>query len=188
MLTPAQRVAVNEFFRDSMLERLDAERGFLRSAADYAAHRWIARFNSLGLIMSQIEMIWNSWWSLDTPGRAVAALEYCLWLIYLEGENPLCDAWINERGRLGAFLWSNNSMIHGCGWLKESVEFLQEALTAEFVIDAIRRAIDRLKGEPEHSLAQQLLSDLPDRRELIDARTHELPLLLGSESHGGWSV
>lgn len=173
MLTPAQRAAVNEFFRDSLLERLNAERGFLRSAADYAAHGWIARFNSLGLVMPQIEMIWKSWWSLDTPGRAIAALEYCSWLMYLEGDNPLFDASINERGNLGAFLWENDSHIYDCGWLRENVQFLKETLTAEFVMDAVRRAVDRLEGEPEHSLAQRLLRDLPDRRKLLESRTHE---------------
>ncbi len=83
MLTPAQRVAVNEFFRDSLLERLNAQRGFLRSAADYAVYGWTARFNSLGLIMPQIEMIWNAWWSLDTPGalslRWSIARGSCTW-------------------------------------------------------------------------------------------------------------
>ncbi len=188
MLTPKQRTAVYEFFRDSFLERLDAERGFLRSATEYPACGWVARFNSLGLIMPQIDMIWNSWWSLDTPGRAGAALQYCSWLMYFEGENPLFNAFVNERGSLGAFLWWNDSRIHYAGWMKENVEFLKETLTVEFVTDGIRRATDRLEGEAEHSLAQQLVHDLPDRRELIEARTHELPTLLGAESHEGWSV
>src|SRR5688572_22236798 len=69
MLTPRQRESVFEFFRDGFLERLDAERGFAMPADRTTAFAWLQRFNSLALITPRIDLVWNPWWSIETPGR-----------------------------------------------------------------------------------------------------------------------
>lgn len=188
MLTANQCLAVYEFFRDSLLERIDVERGFIRSPEDYPAYGWIARFNSLAMVMPRIDLIWNAWWRLDTPGRAVTALQYCSWLMYLEGENPLFDAFVNERGADGVFLRTNDSRIWHSGWRSENVAFLQKTLSWQFVSSSIAAATNRLRGEPEQPLAEQVLRDLRDRRELIEARAQELPGLLQTANGKGWSI
>ncbi len=86
MLTPERREAVDEFFRDSFLERLDAERGFVFSRNDRNPFAWIRRFNTLGVLMPRIDLVWEAWWALETPGRAVAALEYVSGLMEYQGD------------------------------------------------------------------------------------------------------
>jgi hypothetical protein len=189
MVTPERRDAIYEFFRDGFLERLDAERGFAYSGSRTPAYGWMGRFNSVGLIMPRIDLLWEPWWSLDTPGRAVAALQYCSWLMYFEGENPLFGRWTKERGGGGPYLWENDSHISDVGWKQENIDFLADTLSVEFVEDRVVNSVARLMGEPEWEKARRLESDLPESRELVAIRVAELPLLLGKHTGPeGWSV
>lgn len=121
MVTSEQRQAIYEFFWDSFLERLDAERGFVYSGSKTPAYGWIFRFNSIGIIMPLTELLWTSWWSLDTPGRAVAALQYCSGLMYRDENNPLFGTWTRDHGGGGPYLWENDSNIHDAGWMKDNL-------------------------------------------------------------------
>ena len=189
MVTPDRRDAIYEFFRDGFLERLDAERGFAYSGMGTPAYGWMGRFNSVGLVMPRIDMLWEPWWSLDTPGRAVAALQYCSGLMYFEGENPLFGRWTQERGGGGPYLWETDSLIYDVGWMPENVEFLTRTLTAGFVEDHVGKAVTRLESEPEREKARQLVGDFPERREIVSLRVAELPLLLAKHTGpDGWSV
>jgi hypothetical protein len=189
MMGPDRRQAVHEFFRDSFSDRLDGERGFVYSASETPAYGWIGRFNSLGLIMPRIDLLWDAWWSLNTPGRAVAALQYCSDLMYFEDENPLFPAWRKEHGGGGPCIWTNDSRIYDTGWIDCNLDFLRTSLSVAFVNDGVARAAVRLAGEPEWEMARRLEADLPDRQELLELRVAELPTLLGKDpSVNGWSV
>ncbi|MDG3007176.1 hypothetical protein [Paludisphaera mucosa] len=184
-----RREAVYAFFRDAFLERLDAERGFVAAGMRTPAYGWMGRFNSVGLIMPRIDLLWEPWWSLETPGRAVAALQYCSGLMYFEGENPLFSRWTPERGEGGPYLTESDSLIHDVGWKPENVEFLSRTLTVEFVEVRVAQAVARLEGEPDGEKARRLLDDLPASRDLIASRAAELPLLLAKPARlAGWSV
>lgn len=50
---------------------------------------WLDTFNVLGGIAPFIRSLWNQWWLLDTPGKAVCALQYAAHLIYPVEVNPL---------------------------------------------------------------------------------------------------
>jgi hypothetical protein len=184
MLTPAQRQQVYEFMRDSFLDRLEQERGFVPQAA----YRWMARFNSVGLIMPHISMLWDSWWSLQSCGQAVAAFEYCSGLMYFDGENPLFEIWTPSLGGGGPYLWNTDSMLYDCGWLPENVEFLKSVLTLEFINTKVEVALERLRGQPEFERAAPMREQLSDRQELIASRIAELPQHLASADSDDWLV
>jgi hypothetical protein len=189
MVSPQQRAAIYEFFRDSFLERLDAERGFVYSGSQTPAYGWMHRFNSVGLVMPRIDILWGPWWSLDTPGRAVAALQYCSGLMYPEGANPLFAAWTADHGGGGPYLWGNDSLALDAGWMQENIDFLTATLTPAYVEDKVASAVARLKGEPEWQKARQLEIDLPTTRDRLARRVTELPILLGRpQSTNGWDV
>lgn len=189
MVTAERRDLIYEFFRDSFLERLDAERGFVYSGTETPAYGWMGRFNSLGLVMPRIDMLWEPWWSVETPGRAVAALQYCSGLMYLEGENPLFGPWTHDRGGGGPYLWEADSLIYDVGWKPENIDFLSKILTVDFVEHLIGKVVTRLEAEPEWEKARRVAGDFPERRELVAFRVAELPLLLAMPTRpDAWTV
>lgn len=188
MLSSEQRTKIFEFFQDSFVTRLDQERGFVYQGSRTPAYRWMGRFNSLGCVMPRIDLLWEAWWSLCTPGRAVAAIQYISGLMYFEGQNPLFGKWSPEFGGGGPYLWVNDTMIPEMNWLSENVAFLRETLNTEFVVDNLREAVSILSGEPEFARAKQLEIDLAEHMEIIQNRVEELPALLLAPRVDGWTI
>ena len=184
MLTAQQLDEVCEFFRDSFLERLDVERELSPVPSKFPSTAWIDRFNSLGLVIPWIEVIWNSWWSLDTPGRAMAAIQYCSGLMYFDEDNPLFKTW---DGFVPS-LWKNDSWIFGTGWSDNNCTFLKRTLTVEFVNRQLPKAVDRLSEGSDFQQAQQIQNDLPECQELLEVRVNELPRLLSNTDAEDWTV
>jgi len=182
MVTPARRDAIFEFFRDSFLERLDAERGFTCSTLRDLESGWLARFNTMGCLMPRIELFWESWWSLASPGRAVAALKYCSGLMYLGWENPLYRPFSRFVGSMCPYLNHGDSGITRQGWMRGNLDYLSATLTTDFVADRVIQAVARLEGEPEWEQARQLKWDLPRCRDLVSFRVAELPVLLAGDT------
>jgi len=187
MLTPEQRLRVSEFLKDSFLCRLDATQE-VEPRWHHPDYGWLHRFNSLGLVLPGIAPIWKAWWTMETVGRALAALRYCSGFIYYDGENPLFDTSGARRG--GADLWENDSMAYGAGWLEPNLEFLRRTLTADYVLAKIDAAAERLAGHPAESLAWRMSGDAVLKKDLVESRTSELPTLLGKIAgrQTGWSI
>ncbi len=188
MLTTEQRNQVAQVFRESMLYRLDQERGFEYDRMKVTACGWMGRLNSLGLFSESLPSIWQAWWEVETPGRAVCLLQYCSGLMYFDGENPIFEKWTCERGGGGPHLWENDAEVYDRGWSLENVRFLREFVTTERVIRAIQNAALCLERDPESEQAARIAADIDDRIELIDSRVSELPDLLFSSQSVGWSV
>jgi hypothetical protein len=191
MLTPRQRGEVFEFFRDSLLMRLDAERGLQYAGSAKSASGWMGRLNSLALVMPRIESIWTPWWNLDSPGRAVCALQYASGLIYFVGENPLFDPWRPARSGGGPYLWENDGHLHDVPWLPENLAFFRETVTPDYILEKTEEAAERLATEAEGATARRVADDARRNRALVQSRVTELPTLLeGERPNGldGWSV
>jgi hypothetical protein len=162
MLTPEQRTAVVEFFRDSFLARLDVETHiFPQEHDEESAFTWLRRLNSLGIILPNIDLIWNAWWSLDTTGRAIAAIQYLSGLMYYR-----------------PWLWENDAYLCSLGWTAENVAFLETTLTVEFVHQEFAHAVARLRDEPQYDEAKRVQLDLADWQERIEDRVGGLPAAL----------
>jgi len=181
MLTLHQRDQVFEFFRDSFLERLDTERSFVRAGSQTPAYGWIYRFNSLGLVMRSIDLLWEPWWSVETPGRAVCVLQYCSGLIYCEGENPVFDPWTHDKGGGGPYLAANDCYVPDHGWKQPNIEFLQHTLSVDYVLKKVEQAADRLANEPERDVARQIAADAATNHETVELLIEELPQFLMGE-------
>jgi hypothetical protein len=189
MMTQDRREAVFDFFRDSFLERLDAERAFAGSESGFPKFDWMSRFNSISVVAEVTALIWIPWWSLDTPGRAVAALEYCSALMYPSNENPFFPASKDENVTNDSWLLTHEFWADLDGWKEENIKFLGEVLTLDFVKDRIAKCAVRLTGEPESELAQRMEADLPAAETLLALRIEQLPRLLRVEGFDtGWVV
>jgi hypothetical protein len=171
-----------------MLCRLDHERNSENSGMGSPAYGWMYRLNSLGLLMEHLPGLWKTWWDLETPGRAVSALQYCSGLMYLEGENPLFEMWTPERGGGGPYLWDNDSLVYDRGWTDSNVGFISEYLTSTRVADVVRQAAKRLAKEAEGETAAQIAAQIDETMELIELRVKELPMLLSCNESTGWTV
>lgn len=182
MVSSGRREVIFEFFRDSFLERLDAERGFVCSSPRNLESGWLARINTMGCLMPRIDLLWESWWSLATPGQAVAALKYCSGLMYLGWENPLYGQFSRLVGAVCPYLYHGDSGIIRLGWMRENLDYLSATLTIDFVEGHVIKALARLEGEPEWEQARQMERDLPRCRDLVSFRVAELPVLLAGET------
>jgi hypothetical protein len=191
MLDAAQREQVFEFFRDSLLVRLDAEREFRYSGSRTPAYGWMHRLNSLALVMPRIEMVWTPWWNLETHSRAICALQYASGFIYFTGENPLFAMWTPEQGGGGPYLWESDSHLIDGPWLPENIEFFRSTVTPDYVIAKVQEAARRLAGTPQAETAERIAADAAENRSLVESRVAELPVLLAGERPSGldgWSV
>src|SRR5216684_7716999 len=45
--------------------------------------------STVGVLLPDVDRLWGAWWSLNTFGRAIAAVQYISCLIYPENENPV---------------------------------------------------------------------------------------------------
>lgn len=170
MITPDQLTEITFFFRDSFLERLDHEREIPQTYNGFATFSWLERFNSLGAIIPDIEPLWNAWWSIDTPGRAIAAIQYCSSLMYFERENPFFAEW----NGLGPCLLSDDTLHNTEGWLDNNIALLSRTLTVDFVNQKVENALAQLSENAILPKAQQLKNDLPQCQELIALQIDEL--------------
>lgn len=188
MLSDKQRVLVEQVFRDSMLFRIDHERGFVYDGMNTPAYGWMRRLNSLALFSDALPEIWNSWWTVKTPGRAVCLLEYCSGFMYMHGDNPIFGEWNPEAGGGGPYLGSHDSLICDRGWAGRNLDFIRSFLTIERVNDGILKAVEKLRGEPESKLADQIANGITERQELIKSRVEWLPELLANKDFEDWPI
>lgn len=171
MVSQKQRKAVYEFFQDSFLDRMEAERGFIYNGSSTPAYEWIYRLNALGYMGPIIEPLWKDWWKFDHPGKAVSAMMYATGLIYLKGENPIFREWTPQEGGGGPYL-SETEQI----WLPENLEFLKNTLSVPYLQQKMREAAGVLKNELEGGIAAQISQDAAnsDRADLIALHIQEL--------------
>ena len=83
-LSPVQAKAVSGFMRLSILEEIDDQRGLAYANSGTRPYRWIAALTTHGVLLPDIEPLWNEWWSVKTVGRAIAAVQYVSCLMYAE--------------------------------------------------------------------------------------------------------
>jgi len=178
-LTPQQGAAVSDFMRQTILEEIDDQRGLSYKGAKARPYRWIRALTTYGVLRPDIDVLWNAWWSLDTVGRSIAAIQYITCLMYSEYENPVFAPWTSDEGGGPPCLWDFEGHLYVNRWLQSNVAFLTSILTVSGVSDTLVRAVDRLVGQPEHCAAVGIRNDLPLCLDTLKSRCVELPQLLG---------
>ena len=123
----------------------------------------------VGVFAPVIHQIWTTWWSLNSPGKAVSAIIYASSLVYLEGENQIFDP-IFRRSAYG----EPYTLCEGTGgyWLIENSQFLEKTLNVEYIQTKLIEAAERLSTEPEGDIAFQVAEDALklERDEIIALR------------------
>lgn len=174
MLSPQEQRSLVEFFRDGFLDRIEVERGFVYEPGGKTANAWIYRFNTLGIVAPVIREIWEAWWMLDHPGKAVCAVMYASGLVYLRGENPIYGVWTEEEGGGGPHLTEIDSSIFDRAWRNDNHNFLRETLTVDYVLQKLDQAAQFLSDCPEGEMARKIASDAKQRTDVIEIRIGDL--------------
>jgi hypothetical protein len=97
-LTAKQTAAVSQFMREAILDEIDDQRGLAYQGANARPYRWIAALNNHGVLLPDLHELWEIWWTTETVGRAVAAVQYISSLMYQETDNAVFATWAPEKG------------------------------------------------------------------------------------------
>jgi hypothetical protein len=191
-LTDKQAQAVSEFMRQAILEEIDAQRGLKFQGSRARPNRWFHALTTYAVIRPDVGRLWNPWWTLETLGRAIAAVQYVSCLMYGKYENPVFAPWTPDRGGGPPCLWEFEGHLYSHRWLQPNVDFLRQTLTVQRVREVIVSAADRLVGEPEYEIAASVRDDFPLCEATLASRCSELPHLLETVQHSttelSWSA
>ena len=192
LLTPEQSAAVARFMRESILAEIDDQRGLAYVGSGSRPYRWIRALTSYGVLVPDVQSLWQPWWSLGTIGRAVAAVQYVSALIYRDDENPIFTPWTRDQGGGPPVLWEFEGLLYSHRWLSPNIAFLRQTLSPPSAIDVLTRAVEQLRDQPEHEPALQILADVPNPTAILASRCEQLPNLLATVQEPGnllhWSL
>jgi hypothetical protein len=177
-LDPKQSAAVSDFMRESILEEIDDQRGLAYRSSGARPYRWITALTTYGVLLPDIERLWNSWWSIETLGRAVAMVQYVSCLMYPANENPVFAPWTPDHGGGPICLWGLEGHLYSHRWQPSNVSFLKKTLVPDRVTKLLIKAAERLKNEPEYPTILGIQEDIPLCHETLKSRCAELPRIL----------
>ena len=177
-LTSSQTSAVSEFMRASILEEIDEQRGLAYQGMKVRPYRWINALTTYGVLLPDMDRLWNALWNVSTVGRAIAVVQYISCLMYPDDGNPIFAPWTRDGGGGPPCLWEYEGHLYENSWLEPNVSFLKQSLNLGDASNALHQAVQRLVSQPEHSVAQKVQMDIPLCNETLSARCSELPRLL----------
>jgi hypothetical protein len=178
--TSRQTTVVSEFIQKTILDEIDGRRGLSFQGSRSRPYNWFRALTSYGVIFPDIARVWNSWWSVGTTGRAVAAVQYVSCLMYSKYENPVFSPWTPNGGGGPPCLWEYAGHLYKHRWLQSNVEFLAIVLNPTVIVDLLGRAVAKLAGQPGYDKAAEVRSDLPIVESTLNCRCQKLPVLLGT--------
>jgi hypothetical protein len=164
--------------RDEILKCVDHGETLFSSGTNAWAYRWFHNIGSFAVTFPNVSELWTTWWAMETVGSAIGVLQYASCLMYDETSNPVFAPWTPLGGGGPPELWEKEGLMFEVAWLPENVSFLRDALSAEYVVDRMRKAASLLPDGENHRISQQMLSDVLLQRALLEARIAELPVLL----------
>jgi hypothetical protein len=140
VLTVTEAAAVSSFMRAGILEEIDEQQGLSFIGTDSRPYRWVRTLTTHGVLLPDIDRLWTAWWSLDTPGRATATIQYISCLVYGDEENPVFAPWTQLGGGGPPCLWEFEGHLYVHRWLAPNVAFLRSTLSAARVTEVLRQA------------------------------------------------
>jgi len=173
MLSPQERLEVFAVFHDGLIleiDRLETPREFGRET--FGDLNWLFRFNSLAMVLPQIEPIWNSWWRTNTLGRALAVVQFCSLLTLQPREFDY------QGPPIPPDVWEDDTNIYEHRWLPANVGFLKRTLTAEYAFKAINEAQKKFPEEETFDNVVEACHQLLNAPAIMEMRIEQLPEIL----------
>jgi hypothetical protein len=185
-LSTDERATIFEFMRESILDEIDSQDRLHFRGSRAQPYRWISALTTHGVIAPDVQRIWNDWWTIDTQGKAIAAVQYISCLMYAKDENPVFAPYSRDKGGGPPCLWDFDGYLFESRWQEPNIEFLKNRLgAANNVIDVLTKAVDRLNAHSECPIAEKVLSDVPQCVERLAERCQALPEILATVAQLG---
>jgi hypothetical protein len=179
LLTNFEKTKLYNYFCDGLIDRIEAQTSFkhdpsMGKGAWRGQNSWIYRFNTLGIVAPVTQQIWENWWKLDHPGKAFCAVMYFSGLMYLNGENPIYDAWTRDKGGGGPYLTEIDASIFDWAWREDNHRYLRNTLSVEYVLQKLEQAADMFHNPEDLKIVTQIISDAKARTDIIEIRIGDL--------------
>jgi hypothetical protein len=187
ILNPREATTVGDFMRDAILAQIDAQQGLSFKGSKGTGYAWFHALSTYGLLRSDVEQLWSSWWAVETPGRALAAAQYASCLIYDETANPVFDAWTREHGGGPPCLWHYRGHVLEERWRDPNLEFLERTLTPAGVRDVLDRSVARLANHPLRDKVASIRFHLDARTETLARRCADVRRFLATPNEAEYS-
>lgn len=201
-LSEAQQQAFQRYVIDGILETIDRSPGL--QAIDLSPRlpsldseipqgyccRWIRELNSFATICPGWSMLWIKWWSLETKGRAVAALQYISCLMYEERANPIFAPSTPTSGGGPPRLWDDSMDVDNRAWHPANLRFLKSVLAPGELAAAIDRSHLKLTDPADLAIAVRMKTDFSTQRTLLELRIEQLLAILSAPGYGRseWTI
>jgi hypothetical protein len=187
VLNQREADAVGDYMRGAILGQIDAQQALAFKGSKATAYAWFHALSTYGLLRSDVEPLWSTWWAVETPGRAIAAAQYASCLIYAETANPVFDAWKREHGGGPPCLWHYRGHILEERWRDANLEMLDRTLTPDGVRGVLDRAVARLTGHPLREKVASIRFHLDARTETLANRCADVRRFLATANEAEYS-
>jgi hypothetical protein len=177
-LNENQAAVVSAYMHETILEEIDDQRGLAYQGSNAKPYRWIGALTTYGVLRPDMASLWTAWWSIESVGLAVAAIQYISSLMYPENENPVFAPWTPDKGGGPPCLWEFEGHLYDHCWQAPNIKFLQGVLKVDNVSNVLCRCVERLADQPEQAVATQIQADFPVLNDIVQARCIELRQLL----------
>lgn len=181
-MEPKQAAVVSQYMQRTILGEIDDQRGLAYQGSNAKPYRWIRALTTYGVLRPDMHSLWRAWWSFETVGRAVAAVQYISCLMYPENENPVFAPWTPDGGGGPPCLWDFEGHLYEHCWQSPNIQFLKETLNVQNVSHVLNRCAERLADGPESAVVAQMRADFPLTLDALGARCVELPQRLETTS------
>jgi hypothetical protein len=174
-----ERQAFTAYLRNTILDRMDIEDSLhFAGNKGTTSYRWIETLVSYGTLFSGVDILWNEWWRMETPGHAICAFQYVSALMYEDDKNPVFEAWTPKKGGGPPAVWACCGMMFDVGWGKENLDFLKGTLNAHYIEEKLQLAFEQIQSESAQKIASGIISDFAGQRARLELRIEQLLNLL----------
>ena len=139
----AQFSAMTGFFVQILFARMQQEKFLSFQGSQSSPYEWIRLHATLIWQFPVAEQIWKRWWKLDTPEKAICAVQWLSPFIYDEEDNPYFKPWTSKDGGGQPSVFETHHM-RGKAAPSANADFISSTLTKNKVEDLLRRAAEIL--------------------------------------------
>lgn len=160
---------IRDFMRRSILFKLSAIESLGVSAPE-EMEIWVDFIACYGTAWTDVAALLGEWSAVTNLGFALSSVQYLSLLVYNDAEHPIFGKWAGQRGGAAPLPWSGKD----APWLHENVVALEKLLLGDGALAWLSRAVARLAGQPDESLARTILEDLELQPYRFETRCKDL--------------